>query len=61
MDCLGNDHVIPQQRCDVTVEAVFSVWSVQLLYTEIPMITKAIGVASGVSGGSARSARGLYK
>jgi hypothetical protein len=28
MDCLGNDHVVPQQRRDVTMGTVFSAWSV---------------------------------
>jgi hypothetical protein len=49
MDCLGSDHVVPQQRGDVTVESVFSVWSVPRLYTEIPRITEAVEKRIGTS------------
>jgi hypothetical protein len=49
MDCLGSDHVVPQQRCDVTVGTVFSVWSVPRLYTEIPRITEAVEKRIGTS------------
>jgi hypothetical protein len=49
MDCLGSDHVVPQQRRDVTVETVFSVWSVLRIYTEIPRITEAVEKRIGTS------------
>jgi hypothetical protein len=49
MDCLASDHVVPPQRHDVTIETVFSVWSVPRLYTEIPRITEAVGRRIGTS------------
>jgi hypothetical protein len=41
-DYLDSNHVVPQQRRDVTVEAVFSVWSVPRLYTEISRTGTAV-------------------
>jgi hypothetical protein len=38
MDCLGSDHVVPQERIEVTIE-LFSVrWSVPRLYNSSPLV-----------------------
>jgi hypothetical protein len=57
MDCLGSDHLISQRRFDVIIETVFSVSSVQRLYTEIPRITEAVQVSKTAVVAKATSSR----
>jgi hypothetical protein len=49
MDCLASDHVVSKERHDVTIETVFSVWSVPRLYTEISRITEVVEKRIGTS------------
>jgi hypothetical protein len=49
MHCLASDHVVPQQRCDLKIETVFSVWPVPRLHTEVPRADEAVEQRIGTS------------
>jgi hypothetical protein len=49
MDFLGSDHVVHEQRRDVTIEIVVCVLSVPRLCIEIPRITEAVEKRIGTS------------